>query len=531
MIFGRRPGFWAGAIVLGTTLVRVLFLLSGQVDLVQDEAQYWDWSRRLQLSYFTKPPLIAFVIRFWTEIFGDTAFGVRIGAVAGSALTQCILYFGIARLFKRPGLAVAVLVVANTTLLFLVSSVMMTTDNLLMTVWLAGVFSLYWTWKEPGRTLPFVCLFAACVAGVVAKYTMVLLLPTALLWSASLGARGMLPRGWFVRVIPVLIVGLAIGFLPVLIWNVQNDYAGFRHVFHLAGVEGSRAETFVRFDRFPDYIGAQIALLTVFWFVFMLVGAVRALPAALTAGASGSWDKTGLDAAQASLLAWVFWPLWAFFLAWSFHTKIQPNWPAVALAGGIVLAAAAWRRAAARSRLHRLLWPLIGAFLFALVHMHDVIPLPYRFNVNLPLVEKHIYFENPALRLKGWDDLAEQVSRLRQNRFEDPDRVFFFANNYDMTAALAFHAPSRPKAYCVNVGRRLNQYDLWPGPQDKKGWDAIYVRQKFKDLIEPGVDELFARTEQMHYQTYHDGQPARRFTIYLCYDFNGQWPTGLGTGY
>ena len=223
--------------------------------------------------------------------------------------------------------------------------------------------------------------------------------------------------------------------------------------------------------------------------------------------------------------------MWGFFLIWSFHTKIQPNWPAVALAGGLILAAAAWLRAAARSRLHAWLWPVIGGLVFVLVHVHDLLPLPYRFNVNPPFTSEEIYFENPALRLKGWDDLGTRLAELRRTEFENPDKVFFFANNYDITAALAFHTPGNPYAYCVNVGRRLNQYDLWPDPRDKTGWDAIYVREKFKELIEPGVAELFARTEQMHYQTYHEGRPARRFTIYLCYDFNGQWPRGRETGF
>ncbi|MDY7001506.1 MAG: dolichyl-phosphate-mannose--protein mannosyltransferase, partial [Thermodesulfobacteriota bacterium] len=133
--------------------------------------------------------------------------------------------------------------------------------------------------------------------------------------------------------------------------------------------------------------------------------------------------------------------------------------------------------------------------------------------------------------LKGWTDLGAEIERLRLSAFKHPDRVFVFADNYDMTAALAFHVPGRPRTFCVNVGRRLNQYDLWPGPDDKVGWDAIYVRQKFKDLIEPGVAALFAETREMHYQTMHKGRPARKFTIYLCYGFKGPWPRGAGTGY
>src|SRR5690242_19866156 len=33
------------------------------VDLSGDEAHYWDWSRQLDLSYYSKGPLVAWIIR------------------------------------------------------------------------------------------------------------------------------------------------------------------------------------------------------------------------------------------------------------------------------------------------------------------------------------------------------------------------------------------------------------------------------------------------------------------------------------
>src|SRR2546430_1542444 len=40
------------------------------VDLSGDEAQYWDWSRNLDLSYYSKGPLIAYLIRGSCWAFG-----------------------------------------------------------------------------------------------------------------------------------------------------------------------------------------------------------------------------------------------------------------------------------------------------------------------------------------------------------------------------------------------------------------------------------------------------------------------------
>src|SRR5271154_3356897 len=69
------------------------------LDLAQDEAHYWDWSRNLDWSYYSKGPLIAWLIRLSVELFGPLSLAltgsempaVRLPAVAcGSLLVVAI---------------------------------------------------------------------------------------------------------------------------------------------------------------------------------------------------------------------------------------------------------------------------------------------------------------------------------------------------------------------------------------------------------------------------------------------------------
>ena len=60
-------------IVLGFTLWRVVMLNFDTTDLFVDEAQYWFWSQNLDLGYYSKPPMIAWVIRAMTELSGSNA--------------------------------------------------------------------------------------------------------------------------------------------------------------------------------------------------------------------------------------------------------------------------------------------------------------------------------------------------------------------------------------------------------------------------------------------------------------------------
>src|SRR5262249_10361768 len=69
---GARP------LALGILLIIALRLaLAAATPLSYDEAYYWLWSKHLAAGYYDHPPLIAFVVRAGTIVFGDTSLGVR----------------------------------------------------------------------------------------------------------------------------------------------------------------------------------------------------------------------------------------------------------------------------------------------------------------------------------------------------------------------------------------------------------------------------------------------------------------------
>ena len=68
---------WAG---LGLLLaVRLVALKFNATDLFFDEAQYWSWSLEPAFGYYSKPPLIAWVIGAATAVCGraNSASGCR----------------------------------------------------------------------------------------------------------------------------------------------------------------------------------------------------------------------------------------------------------------------------------------------------------------------------------------------------------------------------------------------------------------------------------------------------------------------
>ena len=53
------------------TLWRVALLPFDSADLFVDEAQYWFWGQTLDWGYYSKPPLIAWILRASTTIGSD----------------------------------------------------------------------------------------------------------------------------------------------------------------------------------------------------------------------------------------------------------------------------------------------------------------------------------------------------------------------------------------------------------------------------------------------------------------------------
>jgi hypothetical protein len=102
-----------------------------------------------------------------------------------------------------------------------------------------------------------------------------------------------------------------------------------------------------------------------------------------------------------------------------------------------------------------------------------------------------------------------------------PARTFLVADRYQITSELAFYGPRGAPAYNVNLGRRLNQYDFWEGPDARRGWDAIVVQDGAGELDER-VGRAFERIEGP--VVVEIRRRERPFVLYRAYGFRGFAP-------
>jgi len=139
----QRQGAWfwrliAAVLILGAAGLHVAYLASDTaLDLAPDEAHYWDWSRHLDWSYYSKGPLVAWLIRGSCELLGPWAEAttgtlmpaIRMPAVLCGSLLLLAMYILTVQVFGREGLAAFVVLFALTIPLLVAGSTLMTIDS------------------------------------------------------------------------------------------------------------------------------------------------------------------------------------------------------------------------------------------------------------------------------------------------------------------------------------------------------------------------------------------------------------------
>ena len=113
-------------------LLRFVFL--GNLNLLPEEAYYWNYSQHLDIGYLDHPPMVAWIIWLGTQLAGNTEFGVRIGASI-SWIVAAFFCFQLTRnLYGKTAAFVAILLFCMLPFFF-ATGLLMTPDAPLTAAW------------------------------------------------------------------------------------------------------------------------------------------------------------------------------------------------------------------------------------------------------------------------------------------------------------------------------------------------------------------------------------------------------------
>jgi dolichol-phosphate mannosyltransferase len=267
-VFGRRAGTGAAsvrwrvlavAVVAYSIAMRVLY--GGAMDLIPEEAYYWNYSQHLAFGYLDHPPMVAWMIALGTWLLGDSELGVRLPVLFCWAASAILMWKYARLLFDRTTAFMSLALMACLPVLFL-TGLLATPDAFLYLFWIAAVYFSHEALLL-NRRKAWYALGILFGLGLLSKYTMALLgvsLVSFLLVDHQ-------ARKWWTRREPYLAAGLALlVFSPVILWNAQNSWVSF--AFQSSALLAKSPE----FGLF-ELLGAMLLLVT----PMGLIGSVRGL--------------------------------------------------------------------------------------------------------------------------------------------------------------------------------------------------------------------------------------------------------------
>lgn len=475
------------------TALQLAVITFGPLGLAPDEAHYWEWSRHLDLGYYSKGPLIALIIAGSTALFGNSVFAVRFPSVVLSFLLSVAILIFFNRRFGAQ-LALLGLIVFRSSLFFFSLGLLTTTDPPA----LLFAFLALWAGAEAlwGREYCWLLFGLAVGIGALAKFTILILIPSAVIFLLFTPAlRHTLWR-------PAFLSGCALTafcLLPLLIWNSMHGWVTFQHnAAHL--LKGS--SSLLHLKHLAELVLGQFGLIG----LLLFPGVIYLFQRGYRCWRAGD-EVAGFFFCSGAPLAFLC-------LLISLNKNVYANWPMPLYLSALLL----WAQLSSKKALplptpiflKRAL--LINAFLIFLS-----LPLFFGFTYGLP--GRML----PTKKLIGWDALAQRVAfELKRIKGHQP---FLVTYNYDSASAISFYTPGNPFVYCATVdARRMNQYDLWGGWEKLRSRPALLILKTAEVPAELAQNFRKVRRVDPPLQIFVSSDVLQTYYFFYARSFNGTPP-------
>jgi len=425
-------------LVCFSVVLKLLLWKFSELNLSGDEALFWLCSKRADPAFYSKGPVIGWVIAAGTSLFGDSEFGVRIGGLVCGTLFSLLFILWATQLNKqqlnRQQLNRQSAVKTATLLLsspfFFTLGIGTNTDPPAFLAWLLATFA---AWNAiMGNSKWWIVAFSSFGLAILAKYSAVAGV-VSLLGFLIFHDRKQFKDPYFLLGVLCFLACMA---LPV-IWNAQHGWVNVAH--NLGHLERKSSTSFNLWGPF-EVVGVTLAMMGVLSGA-LLFNQARQAPR----------DRFFI------FMMWMVLPLIVVCLLVSFVRPVYPNWP---MPVGFLIALAAIRASSASQVWYRrALLINMGIILVASL-------MVLGFNFGIPwnvLATKKLY---------GWENVAHEANRVM------PDAKFVIATRYDVVSLLSFYMKDHPIPISPAVGgRRMNEFDIWQNEKQMYGQDAVIVSQ------------------------------------------------------
>lgn len=476
-----RSNPWAATHILILAFALLHVVVAASLPLLTFETHYALYGVHLDWSYLDHPPLVGW-LQALVQQFSRSDFAMRLAPIAITTASQYLVALLALRLFPMasPWLGFFSVLLLQGAVIMHLGFAMAPEIPLL----LSGLLVLWFTQRiiEDDRFIDWIGLGIALGLAALSKYTAITLAFSVLLGLWGNGRLGALwrPRGWVALALAALLVS------PVLLWNLNHDWASFRFQlgYQLDSEEADAAWSLANaLNKQLEQLGAYSPALYIggiaaaIW-GFRQPGSARLLLAfALPILGLFTWmSGAGRSSAHWTLLGWAFLaPLCALWLMQ--YWNVLGVRLLVYISAGISSV----------------------ALLLGLIALLPIIPFAD--------------YQHPLNRVLGWQEAAARGQALRQEMAaEGGSEPVLLVSNWHYGGPLAWYEPA---AVVLNTEAEPSQYRLWYGEvrPDSRGILVVFEEQDEQHgLHEPGFD--CRQVDSM--PVYRGSVRARTFFFYRC---------------
>jgi len=463
-------------------LFRLFALKVMKIDLFMDEAYYWYWSKHLAWGYYSKPPFIAFAIKFFTSIFGNNIYGVKIGANIFYSLSAVYIYLISKELFNQKIAFWSGVVFITLPGISYLSEVI-STDAFLMFFW---SFTLYYFIKalKSDKWIYWILAGIGGGLGLLSKPTMIIFVFSVIFYLLIDSKKTFKNKKLYVAMILAALI-----YLPNLIWNYYHNFIMFHEISAISKIHN---KSHFHPDKFFTFLFAQFGVFgPVFFSVYLY----------LIFKFSFIFSKKEYKLLYAFSI-----PFLGIISLQALLERANANWALPTYAAATILVVYYLYNKSKK-------WLYIGIFidvlLMAIVYFYH----PIMHALDIQLTRKNDFYK----RVLGWSELAKKVNPI-VNKY--PHTKLAFMNRALMSEMIFYLEPNPLNSQLFNPGKQIvNQFAISTDMDKYKHQNFLvilsspnikYVEKYFNSC------KFLAKEEAKIYKDF-----SRKAYIYYCTNFKG----------
>jgi len=381
-------------LIIVSVLVRAF--ISASIDLSNDELNYWAYALYPDLSHFDHPPMVGFIIQLFTfNLTFQNELFIRLASVIIGALNTFII-FHIGRKIKDEATGLFAALLYNSSIYcFFIAGVFILPDTPLLLFWLISFYFLLGSLPDKGISLKsrkYIILAGMAIGlGMLSKYTAVFL------WAGAFAYIIIYNRNWFkTKELYIAVLVSAIIFIPVIIWNFQNNFISFTFQGDRVSITQSRLRL--------DFIGTEILGQFFYNNPVNFIVIITALIAVFKKRIFINPDY------QKLLLFWSL-PIIILFIAFSLTKRTLPHWSAPGYTG-LILIASAYLRGKTEGRIPYSIKSALALLSVVLIFGYIQIKSGLFFSDTQNTAPDNLGENDISLDLYGWNQLSEKFQEV-----------------------------------------------------------------------------------------------------------------------